>query len=161
MTQVELKRVCIKCGGLGHQAVWKLKGGGLSRCRTFNNIPTEISKQMKYPHLGNVSLHEIRQKILKEVKSPAEAAVADVSEYTSLATDGAGHPPTTTMNCLNSWAISVLINRPARMKMPMMTMRTTTSQPLILHWITRPQPYSAAHAQQKRMSESFMTSHAP
>ena len=45
---------------------------------------------MKYPHLGNVSLHEIRQKILKDVKSPAEAAVADVTEYTALATDGAG-----------------------------------------------------------------------
>ena len=87
MTKIELGRVCIKCGGIGHQAVWKLKGGGFSRCRTFNTLPDYILKQLKYPHLGNITLEAIRQRVYKGVPGAnktekiAAMAVADVSEF--------------------------------------------------------------------------------
>ena len=81
MPETETKRVCVKCGGVGHLAAWKLKNGSTSFCRTFNILPDAIAVQMKYPWLGNRSLKDIRALVAKKSKGDgAVAAFLDVSK---------------------------------------------------------------------------------
>ena len=88
MDQKELRRVCIKCGGIGHQAVWKLKNGTFSRCRTFNTLPDSVKKQLKYSHLGGISLYEIQQKVLKSGLKAEQVGMADIANFTELSDSG-------------------------------------------------------------------------
>jgi len=96
MNEGEVKQVCIKCGGIGHRATFKLKSGSLSYCRTFNVLPDYVAKGMRYPHLeGNPSLQQIREKVFKAgAKANAsldEVCAIDVSKIFKIAeiNDGA------------------------------------------------------------------------
>ena len=90
MSDAELKRVCLKCGGIGHLAAFKLSRGGVSYCRTFNQLPASAASQLKYPWLGNKTLTEIRDAVAKSSKKDvAKAMFADVAEIIT-AIDEAG-----------------------------------------------------------------------
>ena len=65
MTEAELKRVCIKCGGIGHLAAFKLKSGTISFCCTFNKMPDDVAKKITYGHLGNITLLDVRNQVMK------------------------------------------------------------------------------------------------
>ena len=80
MTDAELKRVCIKCGGIGHNAAWKLNDGKISYCKTYNTIPDDKAALMRYPWLNGASLVDIRKSVYKQSgKDMSKMAFVDVS----------------------------------------------------------------------------------
>jgi len=47
-----------------------------------SSINQSLAKEMRYAHLNNISLHEIRQKVFASKKDPSAVALADTSEFT-------------------------------------------------------------------------------
>lgn len=63
--------VCLRCGGLGHMAAYKLQNGQVSYCRTATQIDADILDKITYPHLDG---KEVRKRFSKK---PSPVSVAD------------------------------------------------------------------------------------